>query len=73
MKATFGNSFCMDSNCINYFEDMCILCMTETGEEIEPYNIEYINKNGRGSSKDCKSFKRGSNLMYVVDSNDLCN
>ena len=67
MKAIYGNSFCMDSNCIHYFEDMCMLCMAETGEEIEPYNIDYIEENGRGSSEDCKSFRRGSNLGYVID------
>lgn len=72
MKAIYDNSFCMDSNCIHYFEDMCILCMQETGEEIEPYSLEYIDEKGRGSSKDCKSFRMGSHLMYVVDGNDLC-
>lgn len=70
VKATYDNSFCMDSNCIHYFEDMCMLCMTETGDEIAPYNIEYIEEKGRGSIKDCKSFKKGSNLAYEVDLTD---
>lgn len=70
MKATYKNSFCMDNDCINYFEDMCMLCMMETESEIEPYNIQYIEEKGRGSIKDCKSFKRGSNIIYEIDLTD---
>lgn len=67
MKAVYDNSFCMDSNCIHYFEDMCMLCMQETKDEIEPYNLEYIERKGRGNSKDCKSFRRGTYLVYEVE------
>lgn len=71
MKATYKNSFCMDSKCIHYFEDSCILCFEEKGTEIEPYNLEYIDRYGRGKSKDCPEFRAGSHLMYVVDGEDL--
>ena len=67
MKATYNNSFCMDNKCINYFEDMCMLCMMETGDEICPYNIEYIDKFERGKSRDCKSFVGGTNIGYISD------
>lgn len=67
MKAIYKNSFCMDSKCINYFEDMCMLCMIETGQEIEPYNLDYIDKKGRGKSSDCKSFVLGCNLAYEIN------
>lgn len=65
VKAIYENSFCMDNNCIHYFEDMCMLCMQETEDSIQPYNLEYINKYGRGSTKDCESYAAGSNLAYI--------
>lgn len=71
MKATYDNSFCMDSKCVNYFEDMCMLCMAETGDEIAPYNLEYIAKHGRGKSSDCKSFVLGTNMGYIAEVLDV--
>lgn len=71
MKATYDNSFCMDSKCVNYFEDMCMLCMAETGDEITPYNLEYIAKHGRGKSSDCKSFVLGTNMGYIAEVLDV--
>ena len=67
MKSTYDNSFCMDSKCVNYFEDMCMLCMAETKEEICPYNLEYIDKYGRRKSSDCKSFVGGTNMGYIAN------
>lgn len=67
MKATYDNAFCMDSKCIHYFEDTCMVAMAEKGTEIAPYNLEYIEKHGRGKSKDCPEFRAGSHLLYVVD------
>ena len=67
MKATYENSFCMDHKCIHYFEDMCMLCLEEKGTEVAPYNLEYIEKYGRGKSKDCPEFRAGSYLLYVAD------
>lgn len=67
MKATYDNSFCMDHKCINYFEDTCMLCLEGTGEDVEPYNIDYIDKHGRGKSSDCKEYTPGKNIGYLVD------
>lgn len=61
MKATYDNSFCMDNNCIHYFEDMCMLCMTEKGTEIEPLDDLWRE------SKECKEFRAGTYLVYEVD------
>ena len=51
----------MDSNCIHYFEDMCMLCMMETESEIEPY-IDNERDN-----KDCKEFIPGTFLVYEIE------
>lgn len=61
MKATFENSFCMDSKCIHYFEDMCMVALEEKGTEIKPYT------NKERDSQDCKEFKAGTFLIYEVD------
>ncbi len=63
MKVTYDNAFCMDSKCIHYFEDTCMVAMAEKGTEIEPDNIP-----GRlRDSKECKEFKAGTFLAYEVD------
>lgn len=53
MKAIYDNTFCMDSKCVNYFEDMCLLALDEKGMDIEPYNDEYRE------SEECKEFVEG--------------
>lgn len=44
-----------------------MLCLEEKGTEVSPYNLEYIEKYGRGKSKDCPEFRAGSHLLYVAD------
>ena len=61
MKAIYENSLCMDSNCINYFENMCMVALGNEGTEIEPYQSEYR------CSKNCREFKAGTFLVYEVD------
>lgn len=61
MKATYDNAFCMNSNCIHYFEDNCMLAMAEKGTEIEPYDD--IGKD----TQECQEFKAGTHLAYVID------
>lgn len=61
MKAIYKNSFCTNSDCINYFEDMCMIAMAEKGTDIEPFN------NKERDSKKCKEFKAGTFLRYVVE------
>lgn len=61
MKAVFENAFCMDSKCINYFEDMCIAALEEKGTEIEPYTFD------ERDSEKCGEFKAGSFIAYVAD------
>lgn len=61
MKATYDNSFCMDSSCIHYFEDSCMIALAEKGTEIEP--LDEMAQNG----KKCEEHKAGTFLQYVVD------
>lgn len=61
MKATYKISFCMDSNCINYFEDSCMVALAEKGTEIEPFDNEIRD------SEECKEFIAGTFLAYVID------
>ena len=60
MKATYKNSFCTNNDCINYFEDMCMIAMAEKGTDIEPFN-------GEKTDKKCKEFKAGTYLTYLFD------
>lgn len=61
MKATYENSFCTNNDCIHYFEDMCMVAMSEEGTEIEPFN------NKERDSKMCKEFKAGTYITYLYD------
>lgn len=61
MKAVYENSFCMDSTCMNYFEDMCMVAMNNKGTDIEPYQSE------PRCSKECKEFTPGTFLAYEVE------
>lgn len=62
--ATYDNAFCMDSNCICYFEDNCILALQNEKVEIFPDSTIYLTSR---RSEWCKQFKAGSNLMYVEE------
>lgn len=64
VKAVFKNSFCMDSDCIHYFEDSCMLCLQDTKDLIFPDSTAFLKKR---DSKLCKQFKNGSNLAYSED------
>ena len=63
MQATYDNAFCMDSKCIHYFEDTCMVAMAEKGTEIEPDN----NPGRLRDSKECKEFKAGTHLAYEIN------
>lgn len=62
MKATYENSFCINSKCIYYFEDMCMGALSDNGSqtEIEPMT-------SRPRINDCPEFRRGTFLIYEVD------
>jgi len=62
MKATYENSFCMDSSCIHYFEDMCMGALSNNGSETE---IEPLVTSQR--IKSCPEFRAGTFLIYEVD------
>lgn len=64
VKATYDNSFCMDSNCINYFEDSCMEALTDKGTEIKPFTDKERDSN------ECGEFKSGTFLVYEVDLTD---
>ncbi len=67
MKATYKNSFCMDSDCINYFEDSCMLALVEKGTEIEPDHIPgHLRK-----SEECKEFERGTFSGYLFNEEEI--
>lgn len=61
MKANYENSFCMEHNCINYFEDSCMIALEKKETEIEPYT-----DSGR-DSEDCKEFKEGTCIEYIIE------
>lgn len=61
MKAIYENAFCMDSKCINYFEDMCMVALDEKGTEIEPYTFD------ERDSEKCGEFQAGKHIGYSED------
>lgn len=65
VKAIYENSFCMDSDCINYFEDMCLLAMEGKNTDIKPY------KDLARDSTDCKEFKAGTFMQYAIENEDI--
>lgn len=65
VKAIYENSFCMDSDCINYFEDMCLLAMEGKNTDIKPY------KDLARDSTDCKEFKAGTFTQYAIENEDI--
>lgn len=64
VKATYDNSFCMDSECIAHYENMCMRCMSEEGCEIFPDST--ISLETRESHL-CKAFKEGTFVAYAID------
>ena len=67
VDANFDNSFCMDSDCIHYMEDSCMLFLCDTGDLIFPDSTVYLKE--RESSL-CKQFSYGNHLIYVLDDID---
>lgn len=57
------NSFCADGDCINHYEDMCILAVNNEDLEISPETRFCF---GRESGK-CKQFVAGSFIAYILD------
>lgn len=59
-KATYDNSFCMDSDCRHYYEDICTLAIGESMMKIHPdCLIEY-----KRASELYPQFKKGISDWY---------
>lgn len=68
VEAVYDNSFCMDSDCIHYFEDMCMLCMSDEGGLIFPDSTVWLPSR---QSEECKMFTRGSSIFYELSDEHL--
>lgn len=55
--------FCMNSDCINYWEDNCFTGELENDDRI-PYDLE---NDYSDSCTKCKRFSVGENEMYNID------
>lgn len=64
LGATLKNGFCMQSDCMNWFEDMCSLCYTCNNKylKIYPFNLENA---GDDIKSKCDHYKKGINEMYL--------
>jgi len=63
MTANSNSTFCTDSRCINYFENMCMKSLIEI--ETNPV-VDYWTIGNK-----CKEFKRGSYIAYVADISEV--
>lgn len=65
MKINLKNSYCIDNRCINYFENMCMQALLDDKKDVNP------REKLEDANAECKEFKRGSYLLYVVDQEDI--
>lgn len=65
MEINLMNSHCIDNRCINYFENMCMQALLDDKKDVKP-RLELED-----AQAECKEFKRGSYLLYVVDQEDI--
>lgn len=62
--AVRSNSFCMKSDCINYFEDTCSLCYISRIDDIKIYPFN-LNSESELVENRCQYYSKGTNVLYL--------